>query len=290
MSQTRLALGMFVAALALTGAAWGEPGDPPPPAGPEDAVSKLLALHFMFSGTLPGVKGPNWQELFLPGGDMNAVYQYQRFLQGYAFFVTETPAAAQVAGDTARVQVQADPLELVLKRQGGKWLLDMDATVAGLPPALRSTVQAQMCASALQRLGAAARSYAEKHEGRLPPTETWREELTPLIGGPDAMKSVRCPEAPAGVTGFAMNEALGGRVLKEVARPENTVLFYESNEEGPNPAGGLGSVAAPRHDGLGLYVLANFQLRGSTVPLSFDAKEKTLPPVSAAGPPPPAGG
>lgn len=287
MSQARVMLGLVLATLLLATPAWAEEAAPP---GPEATVNKLLGMHFTPYGPLPGVRALNWQELFAAGADMNTFYQYQRFLQGFSYFVTAPPQPALIEGDTARVQVQAQPLELVLKRQGEKWLLDVNATLAALPPSMRNAVQAQLCSSALLRLAQAARQYAEKHEGKMPPAETWREELTPLLGGAEALRGLRCPHAPAGVVGYAMNQALGGRVLKNLARPDSTVLFFESDAPGANPAGGPDLVAAPRHDGLGLYVMTNLQLRAVAEVPSFDATEKTPPPVSAAGPAPPDGG
>jgi prepilin-type processing-associated H-X9-DG protein len=54
-----------------------------------------------------------------------------------------------------------------------------------------------------------------------------------------------------------MNRALSGALLEEIATPESSVLFYETQRAGDNPSGGAGDVASPRHMGGSCYGFAD---------------------------------
>jgi hypothetical protein len=254
------------------------------PAAPEVQVNRLLE-YFKASQLLGGYRGPGLGELFAAPGDQSQLWQYYRYLSLYALFGGPAPGA-EVTGDTAKVLVPAQPMTFCLKQVNGKWVIDMAATIAAMPPAVRNMVLSQQCMSALSRIAAAARQYSDKHAGSLPLAESWREDLLTLMGGAEAAKSARCPLAPLGVAGYALNEALSGKPLKTLDRAETTVLFYESDQEGLDPAGGPATLAEPRHDGGNYYVMANFQLKYSKEPLDFTYRVKAPPPVNAAGPPP----
>ena len=251
---------------------------------PEVAVNRLME-YFRANTTLAGYRGPALGELFLAPADQSQLWQYYRYLSLYALFGSPAPAA-EVIGDTAKVLVPAQPMTFCLKLVNGKWVIDMAATIAAMPPSVRNLVLSQQCMSALSRLAAAARQYPDKHAGNLPSADTWREDLIPLLGGADTAKTVRCPLAPAGIPGYAMNEALSGKPLKNMDRADSTVLFYESDLDGPDPAGGAATMAEPRHDGGNYYVMANFALKYSKEPLDFTYRVKAPPPVNAGGPPP----
>ncbi|NLO73972.1 MAG: hypothetical protein GX100_07685 [candidate division WS1 bacterium] len=257
---------------------------PAQPASPEATVSRLLEY---FRGSAVGrYRGGNLGELLAPGSEQTQLRQWYSYLAAYALVAAGRAPETQITGDTAKVVVPAQPLTVMLKQIEGKWLMDLPATLAAMPEATQNTMKAQQCMGALWRLASAVRQYADKHEGALPSAETWRDDLAEALGGAEAMRSVRCPLASPGVSGFAMNEALSGKSLKSIDRPEATVLFFESDREGPNPCGGEEALAAPRHEGGNYYVMANLQVRYNQAPPSFTYVQKAPPPVNAGGPPP----
>ena len=69
------------------------------------------------------------------------------------FGILSLIGAQPVAGETApdgrmTIPVQAPPLRLVMVQVAGKWKVDMDATFAGLPVALRKAAKAAAAADA----------------------------------------------------------------------------------------------------------------------------------------------
>jgi hypothetical protein len=223
----------------------------------------------------------------LPGSDLGNWWVPLRYLSAFAYFALPPAGPAQVTGDTARVEIPAQPLEVHLKRVGDKWYVDMAATLAAFPPPLQNAINGQLCSMSLGRLGSGLQQYVAKHAGQLPSADTWREDIAPYVGGTAAIEAMRCPLAPEGVSGYGMNMALSGKTLANLAHPDTTVLLFESDQDGPDPSGGPEALAAPRHDGVNYYLMANWSVRPSPTPLSFAAPEKTPPAVNAGGPPPP---
>lgn len=85
---------------------------------------------------------------------------------------------------------------------------------------------------ALRQLAAATRAYLVQHDQGLPPVEDWVVVLDGYAGGIRALVT-----SPDGVRTYAMNRALEGRRLEDVAAPALTVLFFEA-EPGSPLAGG----------------------------------------------------
>ncbi|MCX5671893.1 MAG: DUF4190 domain-containing protein [Planctomycetota bacterium] len=81
--------------------------------------------------------------------------------------------------------------------------------------------------TAMKALVKAARAFAEDHRGRLPTAEEFPEALQSYLKGPMA------PQGRA----FALNEALAGVRLADIATPQRTVLLFEA-EEGGDAVGG----------------------------------------------------
>ena len=84
----------------------------------------------------------------------------------------------------------------------------------------------------LKQLAAATRAYDVQQGQGLPPVEDWVAVLDGYAGGISALVS-----SPDGVRTYAMNRALDGRRIEDVAAPALTVLFFEA-EPGSPPAGG----------------------------------------------------
>ncbi|MBV6459836.1 MAG: hypothetical protein HONBIEJF_02990 [Fimbriimonadaceae bacterium] len=107
------------------------------------------------------------------------------------------------------------------------------------------------CAVSMEFLREAAQGYAAEHDGKLPPAQTWQEDLKPYlkkaISGkkedlgpikvvdPDSAVWV-CAETDAYKTGIAYNADVAGKVASEVANPGSTVLFFETEKAGSNVA------------------------------------------------------
>jgi prepilin-type processing-associated H-X9-DG protein len=73
----------------------------------------------------------------------------------------------------------------------------------------------------MKLLASAARDFAEEHEGRFPSAEEYPGALSKYLG------SGETAEPPPG-RAFAMNEALAGVRVADLARPERTVLLFET--------------------------------------------------------------
>ncbi len=87
------------------------------------------------------------------------------------------------------------------------------------------TAQSMIC---LTNLVAAAQAYAGEHDGRLPPAAEFPSALEKYFEPLPVARAV-----PPQGRRFAMNAAVAGLRLKEIADPARTVLFFETGPEGP---------------------------------------------------------
>ena len=153
--------------------------------------------------------------------------------------VRYAPGELVQEGDTARLKVTATlslPQTLILRKgPDGKWVVDLTqsavASTGGTEPILlRGIAESQPaggteCASHLKQLALAVLMWSQDHHDTLPPLAGWAKELDPYIKN---MKVFRCPAAPDLECAYAYNAAVAGKSLAEIARPSETVLFYES--------------------------------------------------------------
>ncbi len=84
----------------------------------------------------------------------------------------------------------------------------------------------------LRQLAAATRTFDVQHDQGLPPVDDWVAVLDDYAGGIRTLVS-----SPGGDRIYAMNRALDGRRMEDVAAPALTVLFFEA-EPGSPLAGG----------------------------------------------------
>ncbi len=84
----------------------------------------------------------------------------------------------------------------------------------------------------LRQLAAVTRAYSVQKDEGLPPVEDWVAVLDGYAGGISVLVS-----SPDGVRRYAMNRALDGVRIEDVAAPALTVLFFEAQRGSP-PAGG----------------------------------------------------
>ncbi len=134
-------------------------------------------------------------------------------------------------------KIKPDTMEVVSQLNYGGKGMRSDEMIAMLAPVLaraREKGQQAACLSNLKQLALAALMYAQDHGEKLPPA-AWVGELEPYHQNAAIL---RCPARPELPVAFAMNEKLVGAALQRVARPAETVLFFEVTVEQPNPVGG----------------------------------------------------
>ncbi len=153
--------------------------------------------------------------------------------------VRYAPGGLVQDGDTARLSVVATvtlPQTLVLRRGAdGKWVVDLlqsskASTGRQEPTILRGIERPEpaagaVCMSNLKQLALAVLMWSQDHHNTLPPAANWAKELDPYLKN---MKVFACPAAPDLQCGYAYNVAVAGKMTAEIARPSDTVLFYES--------------------------------------------------------------
>ncbi len=122
-------------------------------------------------------------------------------------------------------------LAVALGAAGLLWLV-----TARMVSQARHEMLAQSAELAMEQLSLAVDAYADRHGGMLPPAEDWVEVLRPWTAD-DIDDLLRSPLQERAQRAYAMNRALGGRHLADVAAPTRTVLFFEI-EPGDPPSGG----------------------------------------------------
>jgi hypothetical protein len=136
------------------------------------------------------------------------------------------------------------------------------------------------CSSHLNQLAVAFKSYARDHNGLLPDSATWVDDLSRYAGsGPDKHDVFHCPaDRAAGRSSYAMNRNLSGKRLQDIVDPAHMVLLYETKQSGLNPAGtgkdvvDVGNIdsGVGRHNTVGYrfnyYLFADFQVRYPRLP------------------------
>lgn len=122
---------------------------------------------------------------------------------------------------------------------------------AALPPESR-------CSENLRQLYGALQLYAGSWDDTLPPAENWSSALAEQ--GIDE-EALRCPDAPPGTQGYAMNSEVGGKRISEIASPAGTPLLFDSTLTGPNAHDNLSSLPSPgRHQGKNYVLFADGQV------------------------------
>ncbi len=80
-------------------------------------------------------------------------------------------------------------------------------------------------------LAIAVQLYVEDHHGFFPPADRWEEDLRPYLG--TVPLTVPRTQGAYGRR-YAMNRALTGRKLAEIAVPAKVIVFYESTSGAAN--------------------------------------------------------
>lgn len=117
--------------------------------------------------------------------------------------------------------------------------------------------------SNLRQIGLALTLYADAHEGRLPPAESWIDALIPIWKDNDpsfpAENLFRDPLAPEGQPwNYAFNSSLSGMRISDIKDPASTVLVFESTKGIKNASDSGQSVPHPgRYHGGSYYAFAD---------------------------------
>lgn len=156
-------------------------------------------------------------------------------------------ASVNAQGIQLSLRVGVDPAQVA---RAGTALPAAAALTAIVPAAARARAQARTaaCISNMKQLCLAAMMYAQDHDEQLPPAEAWAEKLTPYFRNAAIL---RCPsDGTAHPHSYAINRNVAQMQLARVARPAETILFYETDAPNPSPSGaGEDMPRPPRHRG-----------------------------------------
>ena len=120
-----------------------------------------------------------------------------------------------------------------------------------LPALAKAKARAQTISSVSQmkQIGLAARMYANDHQDKLPPAETWCDALKDELGSFKVLKAAT--DAGPGACSYAYNAKLSG--LEDGKVNPQTVMFFEA-ESGWNQHGGP-ELMLPEPRSRGVYVI-----------------------------------
>jgi prepilin-type processing-associated H-X9-DG protein len=120
------------------------------------------------------------------------------------------------------------------------------------------------CQSHLRQLGTVVTMYVQDYDGRLPLRESWTDAAFPYSKTESILS---CPSAPSLKYGYAYNLALDRKLEKQVRRPEEMPLFFDSTLGRRNAADLLESFA-PRHTGTGVVAFLDGHVKAVKTPPS----------------------
>ena len=280
----------------LVAAGIAQPPPPPPPGAPppppadappaqalpapvegEDPVQTVARLQQFFEDMMTGnAQGRNPQdaiaEFTIMPDDPQEKHRMMMVhtILAFLMMLAETPENPQkLEGDNAEVLFEPEAFPLIMRRQDGKWKVDLKSTVERMPERFRGLIdkmgqagaqarpatRKQSCLSNLKQMATGAMMYIQDHDGKLPDANKWVDALMPYLKNEAVFK---CPGAPHLECGYAMNAVLSGGDLKELREPSQMVLFFDSHVGTRNAAGGREAVCDPgRHEGGNCYAYAD---------------------------------
>ena len=269
------------------------PADQPPrPAPPAEAlpapvegegpVQAVVRLQELFEAMLTGnVEARNPEEaiaelMILPEDpqEKKQIVMAQTIVAFLTMLAKMPEGPAKLDGDNAEVLFEPEAFSLVMRRQDGKWKIDLKPTVERMPERFRDFMdkmgQAQArprarqsaCLSNLKQMATGALMYSQDHDEKLPDADEWVDALMPYLRNEAVFK---CPGAPDLEYGYAMNAVLSGVNRAELQRPAEMVLFFDSHVGTRNAAGGREAVCDPgRHEGGNCYAYADGHAKWQT--------------------------
>ncbi len=123
-----------------------------------------------------------------------------------------------------------------------------------------------ICLSNVKRLSGGVLQYSQDYDEKLPPAGRWEDAAMKRLPEPtyadDAARDPRvCPAATTPAS-YGMNSALAGVELGAVEAPAGTVLLFEADATAGQFVGGIGDVAARRHEGMSFLGFADGHAKG----------------------------
>ncbi|HWA83448.1 MAG TPA: hypothetical protein VG820_08455 [Fimbriimonadaceae bacterium] len=121
----------------------------------------------------------------------------------------------------------------------------------------RTSVQERMCISNVRILCAASAMYSEDSDGHLPEASSWMDATEKYVDSP---RNFSCPVVNhpnafgpriAGKYGYAVNEALSGKVRKGIADKTREILIFETADTSRNAKGDPAKTPPPNRHGAG---------------------------------------
>jgi thioredoxin 1 len=279
----------MVCLLVAAGVAQPPPPPPPPPdaqakpveqpkqAEDEGPIQTAARLQQFFEDMMTGnAEGKNPEEaiaeLMIMPEDPEEKHRMQdaQMIMVFLTILAKMPEdPTKLDGDNAEVLFEPEAFPLIMRRQDGKWKVDLKPTIERMPERFRAymdkigqaTAQARpptelnACLSNMKQMALGAMMYSQDHGGKLPEADKWVDELTPYLMNEAIFK---CPAAPELECGYAMNSVVSGVKIKELQRPSEMVLFFDSHVGTRNAAGGREAVCDPgRHEGGNCYAYAD---------------------------------
>jgi len=153
-------------------------------------------------------------------------------------------------GETAPTPAEGAPAVKLGQAESGaaaemKALMAKAGSAEGAMEAARSEAEAASCMSNLKQLCLAALMYSSDRNG-VHPGKDWADSTQPYLKDP---KVLVCPSAPDRPVGYALNSTIAGANEKDVARPGDTVLFFEADVTKDKATGSLKDCVF-RHSGM----------------------------------------
>ncbi len=107
------------------------------------------------------------------------------------------------------------------------------------------------CPDRLKKLYSAIQNYAQSYDDTLPPSDRWGTAITDPAQSFVAKEQISWLNCPStGKFGYAMNDAITGKRLKDITDKANTPLLYETSNAITDAHGNLADVPKPgRHGG-----------------------------------------
>jgi len=131
----------------------------------------------------------------------------------------------------------------------------------------RSTPCKRSCPSNLKQLACGLRMYSQHYDDRLPPAPLWEQGLDPYLKN---RSLYTCPQRSETPHGYAYNQLLDRKPLKEIGDADREPVFSDSALGVPSGTDRLESFVRP-HDGQGVVAYADLRVE----------RVRTAPPADA---------
>jgi prepilin-type processing-associated H-X9-DG protein len=119
------------------------------------------------------------------------------------------------------------------------------------------------CMSNLKQLAIAEIMYASDYGDQLPDAMAWMDEINPYVKNEDCFRCPGIEGKDKGVFGYAMDLTMSGKLTEKVAKPESTVLLFDSVLLARNACSGFyGLPNPPRHNKKNIVAFLDGHVKG----------------------------